>query len=384
MSVQPVTRKTGKGRSFRVRYTDHAGKMQSEDYSAKSDALARDATVKQAKQRREPIPKRGRGDAGETLRTFTYGTWWPQHVEAQKMVPKTEERYKTFLDKHLLPRIGDEPLVFIDVPRVLDVRAALIKDGVPDYTTARTLKLLRQILHFAVLTGVLQSNPADVLRGKGMLPSQKRKREIRPLLPAEVEAIRAAMLARQTEHAQRDAALVAVIGYAGLRPSEALALVWENVGKDSLRIVTSKTGEARTVPKLIKPLMADLAAWRAASANTAARALVFPGEDGKRWTTTAYGNWRNRAWKECAPAENVVYDLRHGYSLSHAREGIEVGDVAKRMGHKPTTHLQHYEHWLDDLRGKKREPMEAAVEKCRKSAALDATRTDTAAVALAR
>jgi integrase len=273
---------------------------------------------------------------------------------------------RTFLDKHLLDRIGDEPLIYIDVPRVLEVRAQLIKDRVPDYTAARSLKLLRQVLHFAVLSGRLSANPADILRAKGMLPAQGRKREIRPLLPAEVEAIRRAMLARQTDHALRDATLVSVLGYAGLRPSEALRLTWEDVREDSLRVAAGKTGKPRTVPKLIAPLMADLAEWRASPNGSK---LVFPGDDGRAWTDTAYGNWRNRAWKECAPAANVIYDLRHGYSLMLAREGVQVSDAAKRMGHKPATHLAHYEHFLDDLREQHAEPLEAVVKKCRISAA---------------
>src|ERR1035438_567179 len=162
--------------------------------------------------------------AGEVLLAVDerpVGQQHPSVVVAQKMVDKTQERSRTFLDKHLLPRIGDEPLVYIDVPRVLEVKAGLAKDGVPDYTSARTLKLLRQVLHFAVLSGVLTSNPADVLRAKGMLPPQGRKKDIRPLLPSEVEAIRAAMLARHTPHAVRDATLVSVLAYAGLRPGEA-------------------------------------------------------------------------------------------------------------------------------------------------------------------
>jgi integrase len=392
MSVQVIKRKRGKGRAHRVRFTDHAGRMQSEDYEVKQDAATRDAEVKQAKQRREPIPKRGRGDAGETFRTFAYQSWWPQHVEAQKMVAKTEERYRTFLDKHLLPRIGDDPLVYIDVPRVLEVKAGLARDGVPSYTSARTLKLLRQILSFAQLSGRLTINPADVLRAKGMLPPQGRQTDIRPLLPAEVEMIRAAMLARQTPHKLRDATLVSVLAYAGLRPGEALGLTWGSIGEDQLRIVqrvsggklmaATKTGERRSVPKLIAPLIADLGAWRKASKDTSAKALVFPGDDGKQpWTVTAYGNYRNRAWKECAPEGTLIYGLRHGYALSLAREGVQVSDAAKRMGHKPTTHLQHYEHFLDDLREQEREPMQAVVEKCRKSAALSATRRDTPPVA---
>ncbi|MFI4977737.1 MAG: tyrosine-type recombinase/integrase [Solirubrobacterales bacterium] len=382
MSVQVEHREKGKGRSFRLRYTDHAGKMRSETFEIKQDAQARDAEIRQAKQRREPIPKRGRGDAGETFRTFAYESWWPQHVEAQKMVAKTEERYRTFLDKHLLPRIGDDPIVYIDVPRVLEVKAGLAKDGVPNYTSARTLKLLRQILAFAQISGRLSINPADVLRAKGMLPPQGRQTDIRPLLPAEVETIRAAMLARQTPHALRDATLVSVLAYAGLRPGEALGLAWGSAGEDQLRIAqrvsggklltATKTGERRTVPKLIAPVMDDLAAWHEASEHTSAKALVFPGDDGKQpWSVTTYGNFRNRAWKECAPEGTLIYGLRHGYALSLAREGVQVSDAAKRMGHKPTTHLQHYEHFLDDLREQERETMEAAVLKARSKSGQD-------------
>jgi integrase len=100
-------------------------------------------------------------------------------------------------------------------------------------------------------------------------------------------------------------------------------------------------------------------------------------------STTAQGNWRNRAWRECAPAANVPYDLRHGYSLSLALEGVPDREAARRMGHSPATHVYHYADMLDGLSDRKREPMAAAVKKCRKSAASAAIRRNTPAVALA-
>jgi hypothetical protein len=47
MSVQTIKRKTGKGRAYRVRYTNHAGEMQSEDYELLKDAAARDEDIRQ-------------------------------------------------------------------------------------------------------------------------------------------------------------------------------------------------------------------------------------------------------------------------------------------------------------------------------------------------
>jgi integrase len=111
--------------------------------------------------------------------------------------------------------------------------------------------------------------------------------------------------------------------------------------------------------------MADLAEWRKASKSTAAKSLVFP-DDGEPWTVTAYGNWRDRAWKACAPAGSVIYDLRHGYSLLLAREGVADRDAARRMGHSTTMHAQHYDGFIEALRSKPREPMQAVVEQARK------------------
>jgi hypothetical protein len=51
-----------------------------------------------------------------------------------------------------------------------------------------------------------------------------------------------------------------------------------------------------------------------------------------------------------------------------AIEGVQDADAAKRMGHKVTTHLQHYSHFLDDLRGKPRKTVLAQVRAARKAA----------------
>jgi integrase len=218
-------------------------------------------------------------------------------------------------------------------------------------------------------------NPADVLSGHGMLPSQSRKTDKQPMWPDQTEATRRAILARKSPNKLRDATLVSVLAYAGLRPGEALGLKWENVGTDSLRIAqvvsggklkpATKTDERRTVPKLIRPLMDDLAELREASKATAAKALIFPGEHEKCWTVTAYGNWRGRVWQDCAPESRVPYDLRHGYSLLLAHEGVPIADAAKRMGHKPATHLKDYESFLDELREQPSEPMLDVVLKAR-------------------
>jgi integrase len=84
-----------------------------------------------------------------------------------------------------------------------------------------------------------------------------------PLAPETVEVIRDWLLRRRLI---RDATLVSVLAYAGLRPGEALALTWAHVRERTLlvesavsfgKVEGTKTGRRRTVP-LVGPLAQDL------------------------------------------------------------------------------------------------------------------------------
>lgn len=124
-------------------------------------------------------------------------------------------------------------------------------------------------------------NPVRVVKK----PRQKRQRAVRALAPTEAERLRLHLLRGRR---QRDAALISLLAYAGLRPGEALALTWADVGTSTLLIdkalalgvvKETKTRRARTV-KLLKPLAADLAEWRLVSGRPEETGLIFPMQDG--------------------------------------------------------------------------------------------------------
>jgi len=106
--------------------------------------------------------------------------------------------------------------------------------------------------------GWVQRNPVRAAKK----PKKKHSRRIpRALLVADVEAIRSSMT-------QRDATLVSVLAYAGLRPGEALALKWGDIRDDTIHVSralslgeekATKTGRSRTV-SVIPALRWDLAA----------------------------------------------------------------------------------------------------------------------------
>ncbi|MGH2915476.1 MAG: tyrosine-type recombinase/integrase [Solirubrobacteraceae bacterium] len=86
-----------------------------------------------------------------------------------------------------------------------------------------------------------------------------RREEVRALAPATIEAMRGAVDVR-------DATLISVLAYTGLRPGEALGLRWGDVRERTLLVQRSislgeeadtKTRKHRTV-RLLAPLASDV------------------------------------------------------------------------------------------------------------------------------
>jgi integrase len=80
------------------------------------------------------------------------------------------------------------------------------------------MDLLGSILEQAFVSGRISENPVRRVK-KARLP---RREEVRALSPATIEAMRTAL-------SVRDATLVSVLAYAGLRPGEALGLRWGDI-----------------------------------------------------------------------------------------------------------------------------------------------------------
>ena len=91
------------------------------------------------------------------------------------------------------------------------VQAELRAAGIGDPTILKTLSLLQGILRRAVIWRRIQSNSSRRFKK----PSQRRKRMVRPIAPAGVEAIRISLLGGNR---LGDAVLVSLLAYAGLRP----------------------------------------------------------------------------------------------------------------------------------------------------------------------
>jgi integrase len=366
MSIHKRKRKGGV--VYRVQYRDEAGRQRSRSFSLKRDADAFEAKVKLSRRQGELAAL----DSGKQLFSSFVEDWRLLYGDVQ-LAPKTRTVYDDLLARFLIPRIGVLPLRELTTDRLQRLSAELLSDGTPEPTLRKTLVLLQGVLERAVEWGRIGSNPARYVRK----PRQGTQRHVEPPSPAQIEAMRAHLTAKKRT---RDATLISVLAYAGLRPGEALALRWADIRNNTIRVDkalslgeerTTKTRKNRTV-RLLKPPATDLAKWKLECGRPDGDALVFPTSSGVAWSDVDYRNWRRRHFKVTADAVGLVgarpYDLRHSFASLLLAEQSNPAEVAAQLGHSLQVLFSTYAHVIEDLRGTGRVDAEDEIRSARKSA----------------
>ena len=297
-------------------------------------------------------------DSGtETLDEYVTRAWVPLHAAA--LAPRTRATYTLVYDLHVSPYLGGMALRDINPEAIATWQAERLRAGVGPHAVRKAVTLLSSIMQRAAEAQAVPFNPVRVAR-KAKVPAS---RAVQPLSPESIERMRTVM-------EPRDAALVSVLAYAGLRPGEALDLRWRDVLDRTIVVSAAKTGRRRSV-RLLVPLAADLAAWRLASGRPAAEAFVFPSATGTRWTDEAYKSWARHAFARAAKAAGVPeatpYALRHSFVSLLLAEGRSVLDVASQAGHKASLSLDTYGHLFADFDGRERIDAEATIRAARET-----------------
>lgn len=359
MSIEKVKRQNSET-VWRVRWREH-GSNRARTFSTRGDASDFDAELRRARR----AGTLAHLDAGrETLEVYATETWAQTH--AATLAAKTRIHYASLFDSHLGPYLGQLALRDIRAETIERWQADRLRAGAGPVAVRHALELLGSILEHSVRSGRLSVNPARRVR-KARRP---RREEVRPLAPTAIEEMRTAL-------GHRDATLISVLAYAGLRPGEALGLRWGDVRDRTLLIQSSislgevadtKTRQHRTV-RLLGPLAADLSEWRLASGRPVHNRLVFPAHNGNPWSQPAYQSWRRRAFARGLAAAGIEharpYDLRHGFASLLLHEGRSVIYVARQLGHDARLTLTRYGHVIDELDDAPRLDAEAAIRTAR-------------------
>jgi integrase len=359
MSVEKVTRSSGEA-VWRVRWRQH-GHNRARTFSTKRDASDFDAEVRRQ--------RRAGGlallDAGsETLGEYVIGTWAATH--AATLAPKTRLHYASLYDHHLRPYLASVTLREITSEVIGRWQADRLAQGAGPVAVRHAMDLLGAILEHAFVAGQIPENPVRRVK-KARRPHRE---EVQALSPGTIEAMRAAA-------STRDAALISVLAYAGLRPGEALGLRWGDIRERTILVqraislgeeADTKTRQHRTV-RLLTPLAADLRSWRMAAGHPDDGQLVFPSHDGGPWTQAAYQSWRRRAFRRATQAAGLAharpYDLRHSFASLLLHEGRSVIYAARQLGHDARLTLTRYGHVIDEFEDSPQINAEAAISRAR-------------------
>lgn len=191
MSVEKVRRASGDV-VWRVRWRQH-GRNRARTFSSRRDARDFDAEVRRQR-RAGSLPAL---DAGtETLGEYVTGTWAVSHVST--LAPKTRLHYASLYDHHLRPYLG--PIALRDIsPEVIGRwQSERLAAGGGHVAVRHAIELLGSILEHAVVAGRLPENAARRVK-KARRP---RREEVQALSPAAIEAMRAALGARE-QHSSR-------------------------------------------------------------------------------------------------------------------------------------------------------------------------------------
>ena len=285
---------------------------------------------------REAAPEARKPESPErtvpSFRDFVAGEWKKARFERYK--PSTQRSARSVLTGQLLPAFGLKPLDCIAPAHVRRWFDAFSRTAPGNANNA--LKILRQIMNFAVACGHMDTNPTRGIR-------QNRRPALTRYLSREEIARLHEVLDKEAGRGNRfrhQADIVRLLLLTGCRKSEIVRLRWSEVQDDRLVLADSKTGR-RTVP-LGSRARAIL------DRQTRGRShFVFPSPlDPARPRSHELSLWY-RVRRQAGIEDVRLHDLRHTMASHAVMNGVPVPVVSRMLGHSNVQMTMRYAHLAD-------------------------------------
>ncbi len=292
-----------------------------------------------------------------------YADAWIKAMEKQ-LEPQTHSSYKHLLETHILPfEIQRKKLSAFKVRELKrrHIKFLISKKG--DIYAKDTVRLIRSVLS-SLLTDaqddeIIENNPALMLFRKKRHKTKQRERDITPMNEAEFTKF---LIVAKDEKPY--GAFLTMLGKAGLRPSEAIALTPQDIHFDIKTVQIekvfisgkirpyTKTGFKRDVdlsPEMIALLRSHIAQIRATylKEGKPQPEMLFPTLSGTYIDKNNAKRAFHRICKKAKIGHFRMYDLRHSFASLLLASGTPITYVAAQLGHtKPTTTLRYYAKWI--------------------------------------
>jgi integrase len=349
-------------------------------FDRKGDAETFDREVKRRKQLGELATWEKRN---HTVRELGR-EWWANYA-VPNLAEWTLTGYEPMLVKHIERRLGGLRVGEVSPEIVADFRRRLEAAGVGRHSVRLSLVVLQAMLKQAVAWGWVPTNPVKAVRK----PSGKRERAVVCLAPSQVEAIRAALLAKERLYA---ATLVSLVAYQGLRvPEKVLALEVKHVRAKTLLVEQRNIAGTIVAGQKVRGFHPRAVDWVEPARRDVTEYLLalglrsgplLPRADGEPWKLHDYKNWCRRVWHpavkqaktdsaEASPKGKSSgippYAMRHAFASLQIRAGLSIPELAERMGHSPQMTLATYAHVIRELKGLPRVSAEDQIEQAREA-----------------
>jgi integrase len=338
-SVHKITRSNGTVTSWRVRWRDSNGKMRSRNFPKSRQAKDFAAQVEADKYRGQEIKPEG---AKTTMKAYAerYGT----HLGTDWR-PTTQGVHNSHM-LHIRQHLGDLYLTQVTRTELLNMRAAMLRNGLsPAYVRAVLLRV-SSILSAAMDEQLISANPA---RGMKWGKAKDRADVAVALTREQYQGLLAALQQPWKRYAQ-------LIAITGLRPSEAAGLTWDRISEQGIKIDRQliKGDQGRPVFGPLKtadskrtiPTPSAILEWDRPSEG----GLVFIGRQrGPLVRSTRQSAWSNvREKLDLPPAARGWHTLRHTY-VSHAiAAGVPLTNISAQIGHKDVgVTMATYSHMIE-------------------------------------
>jgi integrase len=297
------------------------------------------------------VPPANRAAIAAAAVPVTFADYAESWLRRRDLKPRTREHYRTLLDRFLLPRFGETPLVSVTPKMVGEWHHDLAQQTGPTYR-AHAYSLLRTIYRAAVAEDEAQTSPCRLEKAG----SVKRARRIEPATLPELATLVQAM-------PERLRPMVLLMAWCALRFGEAAELrrkdidLTRGVVRVRRAVVRVRGGMVESDPKSeagkrdvaipphLVPMLRNHLNDHAAPGRDG---LLFPGSDGGNLPHSTFLWHFNRARKVAGRPDLTPHGLRHTGAVLAAQTGATLAELMARLGHSTPAAAMIYQHAAKD------------------------------------
>ena len=324
------------------------GKREAFSVGTQKEAIQQDALVKyRLKFERESFEKPDVEESEKQNEEMTFEDVLWLYLKS-KLYSKDALKRQLFHMKFWVEKFRDTPFRQITKKHLVDAKFEFVSMGYKGNTMKRKFSGLKSLFHWALREELIEKCPS--------FPELPDTTPEHFVPPTKEEIVRLLKVAKP--HLQR----VIIFGFcfgARIGPCELFRIRWSDIDipRETIRMPSSKKN--RLEPWRELPIRRELVPlfekWKDEDKDVNADGYLI------HWKGKPVKHVSTRTWKHLLASAGITrrirpYDLRHAFATESIAAGVDVGTVARMMGHRnPVMLLSYYQHVMD---AQKKEAME--------------------------